>query len=346
MKKLLFLFSAIFFLSLTSCQEEEDSQTIDTSQSLTKDAPLSALIRRVTQSPTKFDDVLDGTASFSVVLPVYITLNNQSIHVVDNDDLAYVKSVKSMSSSDNDIVYFTFPITLKRPDYSEIVIESQQQYNDYVTACGSDSNFHEISCVGFKYPIQLKLYNTSTQAASTKKVYGNAEFYNFSSSLKSDELYSFAYPVEMQKPDGTYSSIIKNDDIESFINGYIGTCDAMSSQSTFSEVVVQGTWKVSLFMDEGHDETYEFNGYTFVFNANNTVVATKNSINTNGSWEAYPHNGLTKFEIDFPGGGGNGALHYLEEDWIVQEYTPSSIKISHQSGGGGGENHQITLTKI
>lgn len=345
MKKLLFIFYAIFFLSLTSCQEEEDVQTIDTSQSLTKDAPLSVLIRRVLQYPTNYDNVLDGTASFSVVLPVYITLNNQSIHVVDSEDLAYVKSVKNMSNTDNDIVYFTFPITLKKPDYSEIVIQSQQQYDEYLTSCGSDSNFHEINCVGFKYPIQLKLYNTSTQAAYTKKVYGNAEFYNFSSSLKSDELYSFSYPVEMQNPDGAYSSLIKNVDIESFINNYIGTCETQSNQSTLSEVVVQGTWMVSFFMDEGHDETYEFNGYTFVFNQNGTLVATKNSINTNGNWESYPHDGNTKFEIDFPGGGGNGALHYLEEDWIVLEYTTSSIKLSHQNGGGG-ESHLITLTKI
>ncbi|MBS1534345.1 MAG: hypothetical protein JST78_04645 [Bacteroidetes bacterium] len=345
MKKLLFIFSAIFFLSLTSCQEEEDVQNIDTSQSLTKDAPLSVLIRRVLQYPTNYDNVLDGTASFSVVLPVYITLNNQSIHVVDSEDLAYVKSVKNMSNTDNDIVYFTFPITLKKPDYSEIVIQSQQQYDEYLTSCGSDSNFHEISCVGFKYPIQLKLYNTSTQAAYTKKVYGNAEFYNFSSSLKSDELYSFAYPVEMQKPDGAYNSLIKNIDIESFINNYIGTCEAESNQSTISDVVVQGTWMVSLFMDEGHDETYEFNGYTFVFNQNGSLVATKNSVNTNGDWESYPHDGNTKFEIDFPGGGGNGALHYLEEDWIVLEYNTSLIKLSHQNGGGG-ESHLITLTKI
>jgi hypothetical protein len=96
-------------------------------------------------------------------------------------------------------------------------------------------------------------------------------------------------------------------------------------------------------MDEGHDETYEFNGYTFVFNANGTTVATKNSMNSYGTWETSPHDGHTKFEIDYT--NANGTLHYLEEDWIVVEYSSTIIKLSHQSGGGG-ENHLITLTKI
>lgn len=345
MKRLLFFLTVIFFLSLTSCQEEEDIQVIDTSQSLTKDAPLSVLVSRVAQNPTYYDNVLDGTASFSVVLPVYITLNNQLIHVVNNDDLAYVKSVKSMSNADNDIVYFNFPITLKKPDYSETVIQSQQQYADFVNSCGSDSNFHEINCVGFKFPVQLKIYNTETQTASSKSISGNSQLYNFISALKANEIYSLVYPLEMKKPDGNYTSLGTNSGLQSFIEGNIGACESTSNQQTISEVVVQGTWKVSLFMDEGHDETYEFNGYTFVFNQNGSLIATKNSMNTNGNWESYPHDGNTKFEIEFPGSGGNEALHYLEEDWIVLEYNASSIKLSHQSGGGG-ENHQITLIKI
>ncbi len=343
MKRLLFFACTLLFLG-TSCQEEQETQVINTSQSLTKDAPLSVLIRRVIQNPTNFDDVLDGTASFSVNLPVNITLNGNYIQVNTVDDLSYVKSIKNMSNSDDDVVHFSFPITVKRPDFSETVIQNQAQYNDFVTSCGSDSNFHEISCVAFKFPIQVKLYNTGSQLASSKKLYSNQEMYGYIVSLNADEIYSITYPAEMQKPDGTWLAVNNNTDLQSFIESNINACDEAASQNTLSEVIAQGTWKVYSFMDEGHDETYEFNGYTFVFNSNGTTIATKNSINTNGTWSTFPHDGITKLEIDFPG-GGNGALHYLDEDWIVLEFNASSIKLSHQSGGGG-ENHQITLTKI
>lgn len=343
MNRLLFFAAAILLLGFTSCQDEEETQSIDTSQSLTKDAPLSVLSRRVTQNPTNFDNILDGTASFSVVLPVSITVNSQYVHVASVDDFAYVKSIKNMSATDDDIVHFSFPITIKLPNYSELVIQSAEQFNEYLASCGSDSNYHEISCVGFKYPVQVKLYNTSTQIALSKKLYNNSEFYNFTNSLNSNEIFSFSYPIEVKSPDGTYSVMNRNNDLQSFIESNINVCESSSNQQTLSEQIVQGTWKVSLFMDEGHDETYEFNGYTFVFNVNGTTIATKNSINTNGTWEAYPHDGNTKLEIEYQGGGG--PLHYLGEDWIVVEYSSTIIKLSHQSGGGG-ETHLITFTKI
>lgn len=343
MKRLLFFAITVFLLGFASCQDEEDVQSVDNSQSLTKDAPLSILMRRVTQNPTNFDNILDGTASFSVVLPVSITINGQYIHVVDNNDLAFVKSIKNTSTTDDDVVHFGFPITLKRPDYSETIIQNQTQYDAFLSSCGSDSNFHEISCVGFKFPVQVKLYNTSTQSASFKKLYTKAEMYSYILSVNADEIYSITYPAEMQKPDGTWFAVNNNADLQSFIESNINTCESVSNQNTFSEVVSQGTWYVSNFMDEGHDETYEFNGYTFVFNANGTTVATKNSMNTYGTWETFPHDGHTKFEINYT--NPNGTLHYLEEDWIVVEYSSTTIKLSHQSGGGG-EYHLITLTKI
>ncbi|MBS7786347.1 hypothetical protein KIH23_03480 [Flavobacterium sp. CYK-55] len=342
MKRLIFLVFGLFFLSLTSCQDEEEIQSIDNTQTLTKDAPLSVLIRRVAQNPTYYDNVLDGTASFSVVLPVSITVNSQYIHVNDNDDLAYVKTVKNASNTDDDIVYFNFPITLIKPDYSSTVVQSQQQYNDFISSCGSDANFHEISCVGFKFPIQVKLYNTNSQSASTRKLYNNSEMYNYIISLKADEIYSITYPAEMKNPDGTWTVVNNNAELKSFIENNINVCDSSSNQNTLSEVIVQGTWQVTSFMEGTHDETYEFNGYTFVFASNGTTVATKNSVNTNGTWSTYLDDGKTKLEFYYTGGN---PLNHMEEDWEVVEFTDTTIRLSHQSGGGG-ETHLMTLSRI
>lgn len=342
MKRLLFFACFTIFLGLTACQEEAETQVYDTSHSLTRDASLSVLIKRVTQQPTNFDNILDGTDACSVVLPVNITLNNQYIHVASQSDFAYVKSVKEMSTADDDVVHFAYPIQLKRPDYSEIQIVSEQQYNNFLATYSTETNNREISCVGFKFPLQVKLYNTASQVATTRSLTENRQVYNFVSSLTDNEIYSLSYPLEMQKPDGNYTAVARNSELQSFIESNINTCNNQNQLLTLTEVLTTGIWRISSYIDDNRDETHEFNGYTFVFATNQTTVATKSNVSTYGTWQSYPDSGRTKLQLYYQGGG---TLNNLEEDWVVVEYTAQTIKLSHVSGGNG-EQHLLTFTKM
>ena len=47
---------------------------------------------------------------------------------------------------------------------------------------------------------------------------------------------------------------------------------------------VSGSWTISSYVDSGQDETNDYNGYTFTFNDDGTVVATNGGNTINGTW--------------------------------------------------------------
>ena len=62
------------------------------------------------------------------------------------------------------------------------------------------------------------------------------------------------------------------------------TPSSNSAQTAGQIASTAGSWRVTLFVDSGNNETADFAGYSFVFNSNGTITATKNGVNQNGTW--------------------------------------------------------------
>jgi hypothetical protein len=92
--------------------------------------------------------------------------------------------------------------------------------------------------------------------------------------------------------------------------------------------VTPGTYTVLRFIDTGEDQTSEFNGYTFVFRADGTLIArTRNGSIFTGSWRL--NSAQTRMTINI---GGTKALKDLDDDnWQVVKIT--SLRISLQKPG-------------
>jgi hypothetical protein len=114
------------------------------------------------------------------------------------------------------------------------------------------------------------------------------------------------------------------------------------TQTQVTTTIQSGTWKVTLFNDNGIDETSNFNGFSFTFNANGTATATRNSIATDGSWVSGTDDSRVKLILDF---GIISPLDELNEDWRVLERTDSKIRLTHISGGNGGTDF-LTFEKM
>lgn len=102
--------------------------------------------------------------------------------------------------------------------------------------------------------------------------------------------------------------------------------------SNITDIVVSGNWKISLFQEDGSIKTSNYSGYSFIFNSNNTISATKNSQSTNGSWSSGNDDSKSKLVINF---GSVSPLDELNEDWEILEKSSSIIKLKHISGGDG-----------
>lgn len=331
--KILILF---FFISFfTSCQKEEE-EILDDSQNptpanLVVGTPLVNLLARTSQFPTAIDNVLDNSSCFYIQLPVNITVNSQNITVSNQSDYQTVQNIKDANSTDDDVVFFTYPITVKFKDHTTKIINSLNELNNEINNCDDDDDgFDEIDCITINYPISINIYNTDNQIANTITVQNNFQFFNFIDNLSSSVIAAIVYPISVTDSNANNVVVNNNSQLENLIDDSIDDCNSGSGGSNlvFSSVISSGTWRITYFYDDG-DETSDYAGYNFTFNANGTSIATKNLSSINGSWLTYLDNGNTIFDLLFNG----DILDEIEEDWRVVEFSSTVIRLKDSSGG-------------
>lgn len=122
----------------------------------------------------------------------------------------------------------------------------------------------------------------------------------------------------------------------------ISSCDILSgTDSTTSQVVSSGSWRVTLFTDSGNDETADFAGYSFTFSSSGVLTAVKNSSTKSGTWNV--NSSSNKFNIDL---GtkivSNEPLGELTDDWKIISTSETVIRLTDDNVSS---NEFLTFTK-
>ncbi len=106
--------------------------------------------------------------------------------------------------------------------------------------------------------------------------------------------------------------------------------------------ITAGNWRVTLFSERGINETADFAGFSFSFNANGVLVATRNGVSQNGTWSIT--NSSTKFNIDLgPKTDVNKPLGELTDNWKIISVTATEIKLTDDNATSA---EFLTFTKI
>jgi hypothetical protein len=334
MKSVLQLFYVLSgLLLLISCQEEESTIVQDQTQNLSTSSPLSKAMTRVTQNNTSVDNILDETSVFVVKLPVSITLNNVNLTVSSVSDYATIQSIKEVSNSDDDIVNYTFPIQVGLRNYQEIVINSTSQLNSVISA---NDDISEISCLSIQYPITINEYDSSNQIANVITFISDSQVINYLINLSSSVFYSINYPISVLDPSNQIVAVTSNSQFIDLIEFSISQCGTNSgSTDTFISVITSGTWRVTYYFDD-EEETADYQGYVFTFNANNTITVVKNAITYTGTWSFYEDDGVDVFEINF----ADSELSELADDWELLEFSNTVVELKDD-----GNDEYLTFTK-
>ena len=341
MRKITLSVFVLFAFAVFSCQEEGQSVVQDTTNNFTKASPISLLISRVSQYETTADNVLDGTSNCSVKLPAQVTVNNQYVYVISEANFQTVQNIKNLSSTDDDKVHFAFPITIVYPNYQEFTINSESQFYSILAGYGDDSSFHEVSCVDFNYPISINLYNTNSQVASKVTLQTDIQFYSFIYNLNELQIVGIVFPITLTNSSAQQTTINNNTQLEDAINDAITSCSSGSTPTLLSDILTMGNWHVSYFFEDGNS-TDQYSGYSFTFNANGTSIAVKNSITIDGDWDINDSGIYDRLDLHFDG----DALHDVETNWDVQEFTATYIRLRRQSSGSGGsQSSYLSFTK-
>lgn len=118
--------------------------------------------------------------------------------------------------------------------------------------------------------------------------------------------------------------------------------------------VESGTWRVSSFIDSGQDETNDFTGYNFTFDANGTLTATNGNTTYTGSWSVTDSSNSNDdsssnddddidFNISF-NVSENNDFDDLIDDWDIVSHNSTTISLIDISGGNGGTD-TLVFTK-
>lgn len=112
--------------------------------------------------------------------------------------------------------------------------------------------------------------------------------------------------------------------------------------------IKSGTWRVSNFVEDGNNETSDFNGYVFTFSDAGTVVASNGANTFTGTWVTSSGSSSNsgsnpKFILEF--NVSDGTFEELSEDWRIESSTNTKIDLKHVSGGDGSID-LLTFTKI
>ena len=342
MKKIILIVTAILLSVTYSCQDESETQYQNPLVGLTKTSPLTSLVSRVTQQPTYYDNCFDGSSCFCMVLPVTAIANGHQFTVQSYDDYYNVSEILDEFSTDDNIIHYTFPLTIKYKNYQQVIVNSKAELDVLKSNCGAEATFHEIECIDFVYPISVNTYNTDTQVPSTVSITNNTQWYNYVEGLGVNQIYSLVFPVTMMKSNGQTVIFNTNAELQFGIENAINDCvpTGGTGGAEFSTFITSGSWHVSSFIDGTENHTDDFNGYNFTFSSSRIAIATKNSASINGSWGIHTEAGYKEFELYFEG----NTLDKLEEDWHVIEYTATLVRLRHQSNGGG-DIHYLDLSK-
>lgn len=319
---------------INSCQKEENTIIQEPTQNIKMSSPISKFLERVTQNNTSIDNVMDGTSVFRVKLPVNITLNSTNLTVNSINDYQLVVDLKNASGTDDDIVNYSFPITVSMRNFEEIIINNLNQLNVLIS---QNNDLSDISCLSIVYPITLNKYDSSNQVADVLTLNSNSQFINFLFNLNESIFYSINYPISIINPANETVIINSNEILKDNIESAISQCGSNSgSTDDFISIITSGSWRVSYYFDD-EDETSVYVGYVFTFNANNTIQIVKNGNNFSGTWSFYEDDGINKFDIQFE----DSVLNQLTEDWELFEFSNILIQLKDD-----GNDEYLNFSKL
>ena len=325
-----FLFIALLILaSFTACQKEEDViiDPTDNSESFNGTSNFAASLLSATQNDCSADNLIDGTSCFSIDFPVDVVANGQQVTLNSIEDLQLVEDIFNLFIGDTDVLDLVFPLTLISEDFSEQVVNDLASFNSLVANCANNIS-DDLGCLDFQFPITGTLYNAANEQTGTLSINNASEWFNFLNGLGSDVYVAINYPITVIVS-GTATTVNSNTELTDLFNQVDCSNSGGNTSTAIEDQLTDGVWYVTYFFDD-YDETSDFNGYSFTFNADGTALA-DNGMQTSGSWSTYTDSGVEKLDLNF---GTMDPLEELQDDWEILSVSADLIELRDVSGDG------------
>ena len=223
-----FIAVAIILMSLfSSCRNERIITSPDNENSIIDEGSnITDLIMDIATNDGSIDNIIDLANCFRVKLPVTVIANGRTVVLSSNEDLDLVRAIFEESTVDTDVVNMNFPVTVILTDYSEKILNDQEELNTLSETCpGEDEDDDDIECIDFLFPISFTVYNTITEQTSVMPIVNDAELFLFVQDLTVDDVASLNFPITLILSDDSQETVASLEELETLVERVKDDCD-------------------------------------------------------------------------------------------------------------------------
>jgi hypothetical protein len=307
----------------SSCQKEESVLIDETpDETITGNSVLGQMLISASQNNGGIDDLIDGNSCFSLQLPVTVNVNSQILIIQSIFDLQTIQLIFDQSQNDTDIIEIVFPIEIVYEDYSIDTINSLTEMESLQDNC---PNFIDdtYSCVEFLYPISCFTYNSLNEQTGLVTMNNNLAWFEYLTYLSENTFISIDYDMTILV-NSEVITISNNQELSAAFaqtDCQMTTSDINPEVDALRNIMKDGTWYVSQYLDDGDDETSDYLGYNFDFRDSITVYAYGGGGVVYGIWIVTYQNDQLNFDFDMDS-PINGAD---DDDYEVLSQTENKI---------------------
>ena len=331
-KILLILFTFGFLFS--SCRKEKiESIQGPEEETLIADSDVSRLIENVALHDGSIDNILNNANCFTIKWPATVTVNMIQVEVNSLNDLNTVEAILDIDDEDTDVLNISFPITIIKEDFSEIVVTTNTELNTIASACnGENIADQDIECIDFEYPINASRFNTVSEVISTENLTSDKALFTFINSLTTSDVVTIDFPLTARLSDDSQVSINNLIDLETIIMSTQNDCDEdddydYSDDDCNTCTIAQlesiltnecSNWYVRDLTRNDTNLDYLYNGYVFNFFNDHTISVSWAMTTVYGTWSATGSGNSITVIVNIP------ALIQCNNNWIlheIQEYN-------------------------
>lgn len=340
------LFTILLFIS-SGCQDESEEITPPPSEkAITPNSKLADYISRIALNDGSFDNIIDKASCTQLVLPVTVIVNGQEVQINSADDFKIIEGILDESENDNDTLNIVLPVTVTRPDHTQVVISSYEGFRDIADECLEGGHDEDIECIDFQYPLTLSIYDSNLQLFNTAVIETDQALFKVFENLDEGLFASFKFPVTLIVYGGAEIVINNHDELEDAIEDNIDGCDEDddndhndddADDTELISVLSGADWRITYCFGRT-DETDLFSAFVIALHENGTIVASDGASSVDGEWDTNGDDGTLVLDLQFR---EEPPFDRLPEIWAVVEFNNSLIKLKNIDKGDGLETTMV-----
>lgn len=289
-----------------------------------------------------FDNIIDGVSCFSIVFPYTVEVNQTLLMIRNEDDFREVERILDQNEYDEDHVAVLLPITLRKSDFSEEVVNTINDFRNFDVSCVEGGNDPDIECVDFEYPFTVFSFQVATQQTNTESIGSDKDLKLFLNGLNPEDLISIDFPINLILIDGSKTTINTIAELVETLDSAVGACDEDDdddySDDDFTEEgladrLLSCTWEISRFIRNGNNASI---GTGWLFFMEDGTVIFENDPNPSelGTWEITRSDDGVMIQLTFE------EYQELNFNWIAHDIGDGRIRFF------GGNSDKILLKEI